>query len=55
MFFSSSDEAMDALERAKLLVEGTRRPVLTNALVIVVPHGAVGEPPEDTFDLATRC
>lgn len=51
VFFSSSDAAMDALENAKLLVEGTRRPVLSNSLVIIVPHGDVGEPPVHTFDL----
>ncbi len=43
---------MDALEKAKLLVEGTRRAVLSNALVIVVPQGDIGAPAATAFDLA---
>lgn len=53
VFFSASDETMDALEKAKLLVEGTRKAVLSNGLVVIVPHGDIGAPAASAFDLAT--
>jgi molybdate transport system substrate-binding protein len=37
LFFSADEEKMDSLERKGLLLAGTRRSVLTNTLVIVVP------------------
>ena len=53
VFFSASDETMDALEKAKLLVEGTRQALLSNGLVVIVPHGDIGTPAASAFDLAT--
>lgn len=37
LFLSADEEKMDALEREKLLLSGTRRSVLSNTLVVVVP------------------
>src|SRR4051812_20520827 len=36
VFFSADELKMDDLQKAKLLVEGTRRSLLSNTLVIVV-------------------
>lgn len=38
LFLSADEEKMDSLERQKLLVPGTRKSVLSNTLVIVVPN-----------------
>ena len=37
LFLSADEAKMDALERRKLLLPGTRRSVLSNTLVVVVP------------------
>lgn len=37
LFLSADEEKMDVLEKEKLLVPGTRRSVLSNTLVVVVP------------------
>lgn len=37
LFLSADEEKMDALEKRKLLLAGTRRSVLSNTLVVVVP------------------
>lgn len=37
LFLSADEEKMDGLEKRKLLLPGTRRSVLSNTLVIVVP------------------
>lgn len=37
LFLSADEEKMDGLERRKLLLPGTRRSVLSNTLVVVVP------------------
>lgn len=37
LFFSADEAKMDGLEKAGLLAKGTRRSLLSNALVIVVP------------------
>ncbi|MFY9826488.1 MAG: molybdate ABC transporter substrate-binding protein [Thermoanaerobaculia bacterium] len=37
LFFSADEAKMDALEKANLLAKGTRRSLLSNALVVVVP------------------
>ena len=42
VFFSADEEKMDALEKKGLLLAGTRKNLLSNALVIVVPGDAVG-------------
>ena len=53
-FFISADELkMDQLQRAHLIVNASRRSILSNALVIVVPvdsHGTITSP----ADLASR-
>ena len=50
--FLSADEAkMDVLEKKDLLLPGTRRPLLSNLLVIVVPNDA-GRAPRSAADLA---
>ena len=38
LFLSADEAQMDVLERADLVAPGTRRSVLSNTLVIVVPH-----------------
>jgi molybdate transport system substrate-binding protein len=40
LFLSADEEKMDVLERAGLILPGTRRSVLSNALVVVVPAGS---------------
>ena len=37
LFLSADEEKMDALEKQRLLLPGTRRSVLSNTLVVVVP------------------
>jgi molybdate transport system substrate-binding protein len=37
LFLSADEEKMDGLEKRKLLLPGTRRKVLSNSLVVVVP------------------
>ena len=37
LFLSADEEKMNGLEKRKLLLAGTRRSVLSNTLVIVVP------------------
>lgn len=44
LFLSADDAQMDTLEKAGLLVPGTRRTVLSNALVVVVRTDAPGTP-----------
>ena len=39
-FFSADEEKMDALERKGLLLAGTRKSLLSNSLVIIVPADA---------------
>lgn len=38
LFFSADETRMDVLDRGGWLLEGTRRTVLANSLVVVVPH-----------------
>ena len=40
VFFSADEEKMDALERKGLLLAGTRKSLLSNSLVIIVPTDA---------------
>jgi molybdate transport system substrate-binding protein len=40
LFFSADEAKMDELEQRRLLLTGTRRSLLSNALVIVVPAGS---------------
>lgn len=40
LFLSADDEQMDVVERAGLVVQGTRTYLLSNTLVVVVPEGA---------------
>lgn len=40
LFLSADEEKMDRLDKTGLLLEGTRRSVLSNALVVVVPRGS---------------
>lgn len=40
LFFSADESRMDLLERKGLLVAGSRRSLLSNALVIIVPRSA---------------
>ena len=40
LFLSADDLQMDVVERAGRLVPGTRAPLLTNELAVVVPHDA---------------
>ena len=40
LFFSADEAKMDALDRAGLIEAGTRRSLLSNTLVIVVPAGS---------------
>ncbi len=42
VFFSADEEKMDALEKNGLLLAGTRKSLLSNSLVIVVPGDAAG-------------
>ena len=39
VFLSADEEQMDLVERAGLVLEGTRRSLLSNELVVVVPSG----------------
>lgn len=51
LFFSADESRMDLLERKGLLVARSRRSLLSNALVIIVPRSA-GETIEGPADLA---
>jgi molybdate transport system substrate-binding protein len=51
LFFSADEAKMDALERKDLLLPGTRRSLLSNSLVIVVPADASAVP-KSAADLA---
>src|ERR1700720_4726950 len=51
LFFSADEAKMDALEKKDLLVPGTRRSLLSNLLVIVVPADASAAP-KSAADLA---
>jgi molybdate transport system substrate-binding protein len=53
LFFSADEAKMDTLESKKLLLPGTRRTVLANVLVIVVPTGT-GRLPTSVTDLTNR-
>lgn len=48
VFVSASEREMDRVENAGLVAPGTRRALLANQLVVVVP---VGAPPRDGFDV----
>jgi len=50
LFLSADEARMDALERKGLLLPGTRRSLLSNTLVIVVPTDA-GTAPQSASDL----
>lgn len=52
VLFSASDELLDQAENAGKLIAGTRYALLSNFLVIAVPHGDIGNPPSATLDLA---
>lgn len=51
LFFSADEAKMDALEKKGLLLPGTRRSLLSNVLVIVVPADA-SSAPKSAADLA---
>ena len=51
LFFSADEAKMDALEKKDLLLPGTRRSLLSNLLVIVVPTDA-STAPKSAADLA---
>jgi molybdate transport system substrate-binding protein len=51
LFFSADEAKMDALEKKGLLLPGTRRSLLSNLLVIVVPADA-SSAPKSAADLA---
>ena len=51
LFFSADEAKMDALEKKDLLLPGTRRSLLSNLLVIVVPADASAAP-KSAADLA---
>lgn len=51
LFLSADEAKMDALEQKGLLLPGTRRSLLSNSLVIVVPADA-GTAPKSASDLA---
>lgn len=51
LFFSADEAKMDALEKKDLLLQGTRRSLLSNLLVIVVPADASAAP-KSAADLA---
>jgi molybdate transport system substrate-binding protein len=51
IFFSADEAKMDALEKKNLLLPGTRRGLLSNVLVIVVPADASAAP-KSAADLA---
>ena len=40
LFFSADEATMDGLEQRGLLLAGTRRTVLSNSLVVIVPNGS---------------
>src|SRR6202008_2380246 len=44
LFFSAYEAKMDALEKRDLLLPGSRRSLLSNLLVIIVPADASAEP-----------
>ena len=44
LFFSADEAKMDALEKKELLLPGTRRSLLSNSLVLVVPADASAAP-----------
>jgi molybdate transport system substrate-binding protein len=49
IFISAAEKPMDTLESEGLLVAGTRRDLLTNSLVLIVPAGA-GPPRAASFE-----
>src|SRR3984893_8374030 len=51
LFFSADEAKMDALQKKGLLLPGTRRSLLSNVLVIVVPADA-SSAPKSAADLA---
>jgi len=51
LFFSADEAKMDALEKKDLLLPGTRRSLLSNVLVLVVPTDASAAP-KSAADLA---
>jgi molybdate transport system substrate-binding protein len=51
LFFSADEAKMDALDKKDLLLPGSRRSLLSNSLVIVVPADANGAP-KSAADLA---
>jgi molybdate transport system substrate-binding protein len=51
LFFSADEAKMDALEKKNLLLPGTRRNLLSNVLVLVVPADASAAP-KSSADLA---
>jgi molybdate transport system substrate-binding protein len=54
IFVSADDVAMNDVEKAGLLAQGTRRPFVSNHLVVVVPAGTTNPPtrPEDLARLS---
>lgn len=44
VFVSAGVRQMDSLENGGFLLEGTRRDLLANQLVLVVPAGSAGHP-----------
>ncbi len=56
VFFSADEQQMDRLDKAKLLLAGTRRSLLSNTLTIVVPADSklVITAPEDLAGPAVR-
>lgn len=51
LFLSADEAKMDALEKKELLLAGSRRTLLANTLVIIVPTDA-SSPPKGAADLA---
>ncbi|WP_461470742.1 molybdate ABC transporter substrate-binding protein, partial [Pararhodobacter sp.] len=52
LFLSASGEWMDAVEASGALVEGTRRDLLGNRLVLIAPGQPAPQPIDATLDLA---
>ena len=46
LFFSADEEKMDQLEKKELIQKGSRRSILSNALVIVAPDSSLKSPAE---------
>src|SRR4028119_578778 len=57
LFLSADEAKMDLLEKAGLVLEGTRRSVLSNTLVLVVPADSplrIGSPKDLAADLTDK-